>query len=73
MLPYLSSNLSFISAIQISFAMKLGSIRNCYGLVQRSQTRGPREGRMWPANIGKNEDFKEILSQFAYFSKTLSF
>jgi hypothetical protein len=53
--------------------MKLGSIRNCYGLVQRSQTRGQREGRMWPANIGKNEDFKEILSQFAYFSKTLSF
>ena len=42
-------------------------------LNQRSQTRGPREGRMRLANIGKMKILKKLLSQFAYFSKTSSF
>ena len=31
------------------------------GLDQGSQTRGPREGLMRPANNRKNQDFYEIL------------
>jgi len=42
-------------------------------LKQRSQTRGPREGRMRPANIGKNEDFKENIKPICLFFKTIEF
>jgi len=41
-------------------------------LNQRSQTRGPREGPMRPANIRKNGDFKRNIGTIGLFSqKTL--
>jgi len=40
-----------------SNTMNLGYRYNDHGLNQGSQTRGPREGPMRPANIMKNEDF----------------
>jgi len=46
---------------------------------QRSQTRGPRaacgprEGRLRPANIGKNEDFKENIKPICLFFKNIEY
>ena len=39
---------------------RIAPYKSLFTLEQRSQTRGHREGPMWPANVRKNEDYKEI-------------
>jgi hypothetical protein len=41
----------------------------CFILEHRSQTRGPQEGLMRPANIRKNENFKRNIGQIGLFSQ----
>jgi len=52
----------------LAFDMKNGSERK-YLLDQRSQTRGPQEGPMRPANIRKKEDFKRNIEPIGRISQ----